>query len=134
RLQASRVIVASRCLVHPLETSPNEIEKQANRTPCTKQLSANERPQTTPLANSALLVDLMGCPLHCLAGRRMLASPARHGSELQRHIEPAAHGISDEGQSSHARAGNAQGLGGDAPLPGNSKIARGQGAICSARR
>ena len=56
----------------------------------------------------------------------MLASPARHEPELQRHIEPAAHGFSDEGEPCRARAGNAQELGGDAPLPGNSEIARGR--------
>src|SRR4029077_4067299 len=61
----------------------------------------------------------------CFAGCRMLASPARHEPELQRYIEPAAHGFSDEGEPCQARAGNAQELGGEGPLPGDSKIARG---------
>jgi hypothetical protein len=68
RLPASRVIVASRRSVHPLEISASERQRQAIGKQRTKQLSANESAQTTPLANSATLVDLMPCPLHCLAG------------------------------------------------------------------
>src|SRR5580765_5904942 len=68
----------------------------------------------------------------CFAGCRMLASPARHEPELQRHVEPASHGFSDEGEPCNARAGNAQELGGEAPLPGNSEIARWPRAIRSA--
>src|ERR1700720_2159786 len=63
----------------------------------------------------------------------MLASRACNEPELQRNPEPAAHGISDEGEPSRARAGDAQGLGGDAPLPPNSEIERGSRTLCSAR-
>jgi len=62
------MIVASRRLVHPLEISPSERQSQANSKQRTKQLSANEHAQTTPLKNSASLVDLMATPLHCLVG------------------------------------------------------------------
>jgi hypothetical protein len=76
--------------------------------------------------------DLVYWPLRCFTNRRMLASPASHEPELQRHAESAAHGISDEGEPSRARTGNAQGMGGDPPLPANSEIERGSRTVCSA--
>src|SRR5262245_17232912 len=56
----------------------------------------------------------------------MLASPARHEPELQRHIKPAAHGFSDESEPRRARAGNAQDLGRDEALSADSKSRAGR--------
>ena len=71
-----------------------------------------------------------------LCSGRMLRSiaPAHNEPELQRHSQSAAHGFSDEGEPCRARAGDAQDVGGDAPLPANSEIARGSRTLCSARR
>src|SRR5439155_1907994 len=61
-----------------------------------------------------------------------VAKPAHHEPELQRHSEFTADRVSDEGEPCRARAGDAQGMGGDAPLPANSEIERGSRAVCSA--
>src|SRR5438093_7065032 len=64
---------------------------------------------------ASLRVDL--CSRGCY-----VASLACDESELQRYSEPATHRVSDEGEPCDARAGDAQGLGGDAPLPADSEI------------
>jgi hypothetical protein len=61
-------MVASRRFVHPLEMIATERQTQTDGNERTKQSSANDSAETTPLANSASLVDLMAYPLHCLAG------------------------------------------------------------------
>src|SRR5437764_12812314 len=65
----------------------------------------------------------------------MLGSCAlTHVAELQRHPQPAAHRISDEGESGAARDGIAQKVGRNTRLSANSKIARRSGAFCSELR
>src|SRR5262249_52747123 len=62
RLQAPRVIAACCRLVHPLEISPSERQKQANSKQRTGQLSANERAGTTPLAKFSVCCRSEGMP------------------------------------------------------------------------
>src|SRR5439155_523234 len=79
-------------------------------------------------APSSTRVDL--CRRGCY-----VATPAHHEPELQRHAELTADRVSDEGEPCDARAGDAQGLGGDAPLPENSSTSsasNSSGWACSA--
>jgi hypothetical protein len=57
------MIVASRRLVHPLEISPSERQSQANSKQRTKQLSANEHAQTTPLKKFSVACRFDGNPV-----------------------------------------------------------------------
>src|SRR5439155_16576502 len=61
----------------------------------------------------------------------MLASRACDEPELQRDSESAADRVSNEGEPCRARAGDAQGVGGQRPLPADSEIEKGSRPVCS---
>ena len=86
------------------------------------QLDASERLKPPRLNEMRLATRLSRVDL-CSRGCYVASPPAM--SQNYKDTLNLPHGFSDEGEPFRARAGDAQDLGGDEALPGDSKISRG---------